>query len=774
MTVIKNKKLVWTLLFLILFSTFTSQASANQFKDVKADHWAYPSIEWAANKGLVNGYKNGTYGPQKVLTEAEFIAMLIRYDCSPYKGSLSARPGEHWASGNYRYFSEKNIPLRGYFNNTIRDSAISRGQVARIVAAIDGKDLTEPYAVQYMYMENLSSGMTGKKDYKDYGVTKYLTRAEAAVFLDRLSKSISCSFSGLSGPADGSDNDLYTPLPLHFMGDETVYFPAPESPPVVPQPQSAIDSRLADLDIEKETLIANGVDSSFITLMLKDCYGNPISNDESLSFQVTSKVGASIEGDWEGKGPSSFEGAQVQALSTWTNTDGPELTVAVTAPKSSRAQKDTLSFKVDSYSENRNMSCYRNPVTVPLQYEPKAELRLEIETDTDKETNNTLSADGVETARISATIVRPGGQTITGFNGRVRFRSAYGASLSSQEVRFSNGVASTTLTSIRSSQPITDQIFAEIVQSDSRYRDIVAPLLNQSHSTEVMYDPGLNNSCPIGDTEVAFIIDSSGSMLRNDPERLRVIKSKELITELNANTNIASHFNGNGMYLSGPDSIPVVRQSLNDVFQSGGTNIGDGLEEAFSRFTSTSTPKAAILITDGRSSETKINQMIQEAGEKNIRIFTIGLGDKKQLNEELLQRMASETGGKYFHAQKNTDIGAVYQLILNEITCGISGPSCSQSSLVFSSAAIEKTSGEFFMRTFINDNCGEITRVVVRFKAPDGDVDYDLIPRGQDFFALEKGNYEIDNLTLEKEGTFLAYKGTTLVGQIRVPVQTIQ
>ncbi|WP_180954089.1 S-layer homology domain-containing protein [Bacillus sp. M6-12] len=768
MNVIRNKALVRVLVLLILFSTLASHASANQFKDVKADHWAYPSIEWAAKKGLVSGYKNGTFGPQKVLTEAEFIAMLIRYDCSTNKGSLTARPGEHWSSGNYRYFQKKNIPLRGYSNSTLRDNAITRGQVARIVAALDGKDLTEPYAVQYMYTKNLSSGMTGKKDFKDYGAGKYLTRAEAAVFLNRLSKRVACSFSGLNGPADGSDNSLYTPLPPNFMGDGTVYFPEPQSPPVVKQPQPTKDSRLADLDIEKGTLIANGKDKSFVTLMLKDCYGNPISNDESLSFQVSSTAGAVIEGDWGNDYyKDDFIGSQIRAssYSTAAYTDGPELTVEITAPQSSTVQQDTLSFQVNPYSANVNMSCYRNPVTVPVNYVPKAELRIE--------TSEKISADGVTTTQVYATIVRPGGQTITDYNGRVRFHSAYGAYFYNLEASFYNGVATTTLRSVQSSQPITDQISAEFVQADPRYNDIVAPLLTQVHSTDILYDSGLNASCPIGDTEVAFIIDSSGSMRRNDPERLRVSKSQELITELNANTNIASHFNGNGMWLSGPGSAAIVSSSLYNVFQSGGTNIGEGLEEAFSRFSSTSNSKVAILITDGRSSESKIVNMIREAQNKNIRIFTIGLGEKKQLNEALLQRMATETGGAYFHAQKNTDIGGVYQMILNEIACGVPSPGCSQSSLVFSSPAIEKTSEEFFMRTFINDNCGDIARVVVRFNAPDGDVDYDLIPRGQNFYAIEKGNYEISNLTLQAGGTFLAYNDQgTLVGQIRVPLLT--
>ncbi|KAB7707427.1 VWA domain-containing protein [Bacillus aerolatus] len=753
MTVFKKRTVCLLLILLLMASALVSHTSAaSLFKDVRTDHWAYPSIEWAVKKGLVKGYSNGTYAPQRALTEAEFITMLIRYDCTNKKlGHSQGTPDEHWASDNYRYLKSKNIPLAGYSNIKLRDQPITRGQVARIVAAFEGIDLSEPYAVQYMYIQNLSSGMTGKKDYNDYGVNRSLTRGEAAVFLNRLSKRGNCQMIGLSAPADGRDDDRYE-LPLNFFGNKTIVFPTPENLDQPPAALKPIDSRLEEVDIEKETLIANGMDSTFITLKLKDCYGNPISYDELLYFQVSSNAGTISKEDWA-------EGYWNEKA--YSQTDGPELTVKVTAPKSSTVQQDTISFQISEYDESKiNMACFRQPVTVPLTYVPKAELQV-------KTDSNSLSADGVTTTQVTATIVRPGGQAITDFNGRVRFRSAQGAYLSAQEANFFNGTASTTLTAISASHPVTDEIFAEIVQVDSRYKVDIDSVLGKSHSSEVVYDPGLkvDNSCPRDDLEVAFIIDSSGSMKRNDAERLRVSKSEEFISTLNAPRNIAAHFNSRGYLLSGPDLPAPVSTTFKYVFQSGGTNIGEGLEKAFNQFSSQG-PKVAILLTDGQSSERKALEMIDKANDNNIKIYTIGLGDKKRLNEALLQRMASETGGQYFHVQENINIGTAYQSILNDISCGIPYPSCAQSSYVFSAPAIELTSTNFYMNTYINKNCGEIAKVVVRFHAAGGDIDYELIPRGQNYYALKKGRYEISKLDLFKEGTFLAYDTAgRLVGQ---------
>ena len=49
------------------------------FKDVKASHWAATYIEMAANSGLVLGYPDGTFKPKKPITRAEGVTVLTRF-----------------------------------------------------------------------------------------------------------------------------------------------------------------------------------------------------------------------------------------------------------------------------------------------------------------------------------------------------------------------------------------------------------------------------------------------------------------------------------------------------------------------------------------------------------------------------------------------------------------------------------------------------------------------------------------------------------------------
>ena len=95
------------------------------------------------------------------------------------------------------------------------------------------------------------------------------------------------------------------------------------------------------------------------------------------------------------------------------------------------------------------------------------------------------------------------------------------------------------------------------------------------------------------------------------------------------------------------------------------------MDKAFEKFTGSGS-RAAILLTDGKSNENQALQMIQKARDKGIEIYTIGLGN--QVNEDLLQRLASETGGQYYHIKENIQLGEAYQSILNQIGCGVLCP----------------------------------------------------------------------------------------------------
>lgn len=55
------------------------------FPDVPSNHWAYQAVQGLADKGLVEGYPDGTFGGDKMMTRYEFASIIYR---AVQKGTL--------------------------------------------------------------------------------------------------------------------------------------------------------------------------------------------------------------------------------------------------------------------------------------------------------------------------------------------------------------------------------------------------------------------------------------------------------------------------------------------------------------------------------------------------------------------------------------------------------------------------------------------------------------------------------------------------------------
>lgn len=53
-----------------------SQISVSNFRDVPASRWSAPKIQFAQSKGIVSGYEDGTFQPNKPVTRAELVTVL--------------------------------------------------------------------------------------------------------------------------------------------------------------------------------------------------------------------------------------------------------------------------------------------------------------------------------------------------------------------------------------------------------------------------------------------------------------------------------------------------------------------------------------------------------------------------------------------------------------------------------------------------------------------------------------------------------------------------
>lgn len=192
---------------------------------------------------------------------------------------------------------------------------------------------------------------------------------------------------------------------------------------------------------------------------------------------------------------------------------------------------------------------------------------------------------------------------------------------------------------------------------------------------------------------VILVIDDSGSMQATDytPTRLESAKqsAEKLIRQLDDKdyVGIITFESGasSAAYLS-PDKTRVIRKLMAIEQKSGSTAIGDGLGLAIDMAESIpNRKKVVILLSDGVNNAGVIppEQAMQFAKDKSIQVFTIGLGSEEPviigydffgmpqyatLDEEILERIADETGGRYYKSVDDRTLSDIYANLNKEIT----------------------------------------------------------------------------------------------------------
>ena len=89
----------------LLVPALTAPAFA-AFPDVPADEWYTEYVDFCTEKGIVNGFEDGTFRPTGYLRRSEFIKMLATSASLTYKSEL---PGKHWAEAYWAMLSENGV-----------------------------------------------------------------------------------------------------------------------------------------------------------------------------------------------------------------------------------------------------------------------------------------------------------------------------------------------------------------------------------------------------------------------------------------------------------------------------------------------------------------------------------------------------------------------------------------------------------------------------------------------------------------------------------------
>ncbi|MDX8361633.1 S-layer homology domain-containing protein [Cytobacillus sp. IB215316] len=172
----------------------------NTFTDVGENHWAKNEIEFLANKGIINGYANGLFGPDDNLTRIQIALMINRdknYDFDEETHTFNDVPQEY-----------KNVvsavSKHGLFDDVVKGNIfdpykkVTRAEMSSILSVayqLEGKSEVDFQDVPsthwaYSYVQGLAANKitTGVTE-TTFNPDGLVTRAQFSVFMTRIIKS---------------------------------------------------------------------------------------------------------------------------------------------------------------------------------------------------------------------------------------------------------------------------------------------------------------------------------------------------------------------------------------------------------------------------------------------------------------------------------------------------------------------------------------------------------------------------------------------------------
>jgi cell wall-associated NlpC family hydrolase len=166
-------------------------------KDI-AGHWAEEDIKKLLDNKSMEGYPNGTFAPDKAITRAEFVTVLVKaFKVTSDKGKEFSDTYNHWA-GKYIAAAESNNIVSGYSSRLFGpEDSLTREQMALMIVKAVKLDNSDPdekktaftdepqisdWAKQAVLVASAKNILTGYPDhsFKPQGT---LTRAEAATVI---------------------------------------------------------------------------------------------------------------------------------------------------------------------------------------------------------------------------------------------------------------------------------------------------------------------------------------------------------------------------------------------------------------------------------------------------------------------------------------------------------------------------------------------------------------------------------------------------------------
>lgn len=179
------RRIISILSILLLFAV--PNVNASEIKDIE-NHWAKESIEAEIKNGVIDGYKDNTFKPEKEITIAEYLKMVIKSG----KYILVKEGASLWPDYYISTAKSNGLVLEDEFEDY--NKKITRNEIARITARYinvnnieKGKNIFDDLDSEYKsdILRLVKLGVINGYANSKYKGEKNVTRAEAITIIRR-------------------------------------------------------------------------------------------------------------------------------------------------------------------------------------------------------------------------------------------------------------------------------------------------------------------------------------------------------------------------------------------------------------------------------------------------------------------------------------------------------------------------------------------------------------------------------------------------------------
>jgi VWFA-related protein len=170
---------------------------------------------------------------------------------------------------------------------------------------------------------------------------------------------------------------------------------------------------------------------------------------------------------------------------------------------------------------------------------------------------------------------------------------------------------------------------------------------------------------------LVLLVDNSQSMSRR-MEFVRLAASRLARTLRAQDHVIVVPFNAHLGTVTGPTNDgPTIAQAISVMHAAGGTALLDALRDSTELLKGLEGRRAIILITDGydENSRVPVDDVLTSAESSQVTIYVVGIGGVAGISlrgEDLLKRVAQETGGRMFLPPREPDLVAVADAVTSD------------------------------------------------------------------------------------------------------------